>query len=275
MVDKVDDGHFVLPRRESWNEIVAEIHRVIEDRLRGYDTKPRMQPGEIWIANELASAAPVHTVVAIGDPIVDVGDYTNDLAYRAQHAFKRAETDADTKKLAIMSTSLPANASKRCSRAVVSGVTVAIVDVKNLSHGFAKTTDVDGVLESTDSNTGIRILHSPAVGTTELCKVLIGIAQTEYLLGVTDQAITYNSSGTVRIYDKHLDQPIDTGKTKQAHYGWMADEDQALDEGVQVLLEEYGDGKWRIVRWGCHAWSGAGVSMTDFNESDFDSQDWY
>ena len=170
--NSVPDDNLVLWNGRKLRELNERLQK-LESKL-GINSKPSSSAKSnsfVTVLNDSGEDWSRGRVVGIGDSLVKPGDVDGDLAYQRQNVFQHVATDETSRKFGIASSSAP---NGRLAKVIVSGFANAIVDVRKTDHEYAKTTSIDGVLESTSDPTSIRILFANAVGETELCKVILG-----------------------------------------------------------------------------------------------------
>ena len=163
------------------NEQNKRLNTEANGQLRfGRKARPNWEP--VWLKNETATPIAIHNIVGIGDSFTPVtsGDY------KFEHMFLAVPTDEDTEVFGVTTEQI--GATNGMSRIIVTGITVAEVDVHDDAHNYAQPSATAGILESTATPTSVRLLFKPAaVGGTPpdrmLCKILLGSGASDSPLG--------------------------------------------------------------------------------------------
>ena len=257
IVKKASEDADVLLRGQTFNMIMA---RLDELELRIKETSSGLpEIRDTRVVNETGANIAPHEIVKIGDPATLPGAAADDLAYRFQHVFKGESTDADTVKFGVAVGGIPADVgggTKGVGVIKTYGVVTAKVDVKNVSHEFAKPSATAGQLESSDSGP-VRIVYSTATG-VQNCKVMFfsvgGPVTQTTKIGKPDANIASGGSGTVTIWrrpDAASAPAATTEKIDNVKHDWMTG-GNAAEKDLMVVIQYFEDeGIWRIINASC------------------------
>lgn len=137
------------------------------------------------------------TAVEIIDAVVDPHESDENAAeYAYVHSFNiqpTTEESINEKAVAILQRGALDQAP---SPIVLSGVSSAYLKVNDVGHGYAKTTNVAGQLETTNEKTVIRVLDAKEEGENKLCKVLLGGGQANPVMRPVDLEKVGGTQGT-------------------------------------------------------------------------------
>jgi hypothetical protein len=149
----------------------------------------------IRVRNDLGTTLTLGTWVEIGDPIVKPGEQNTDASFENIHIFEAAATDENTTKYGVVVSQIP---DKAIGKITCAGVATARANITDVDHKYLKPSSTDGVFESTNTATEVKVLWSE-VGTDVKCKVIIlgGAGGGEYIpINVTQVGGGPGTSGT-------------------------------------------------------------------------------
>lgn len=195
----------------TWDDIVRRLKRLenfngINDPIKfGKSSVPKNSWRDVmaaWDANdENAADVPAYSLVRL----TDTKAASDSLYYGPSHVFNLGAT-YDTNNDApfpdedgLLGITPSGFRKSNAGKIVINGMATANVNILDESHSYAKPSMTQGLLESTDTKTNIRIVHSDTRSGEGLCKVLLGAG-----------------GAGLGIFFATMDENIEFGQTKMA-----------------------------------------------------------
>ncbi len=173
--DKVSRGQMLALSAVELNAMleVGEAHRrrAFAPGGNGLNRVPVSPALSVFVKNVLDSAVPIYGVVGLGDPVMSVEEVPHE--NRRRPGFAATAPDANRPFGILIEPAAP----QAIVPAVVNGITVARVNLSNLSHGFATLGSSTDHLVSGPSGP-VQLLWKPSATGVAECLVLIGITTT-------------------------------------------------------------------------------------------------
>ena len=252
-LERVPDDKPVTLYGSAWNRVVDFINMVEGANTNSLPQSQRLQGA--FVQNEKGANIPPFHIVKIGDPVAMPGQFDTDAAYEYQNVFRGEPTDAETKCFGITSKGIPADigaGNKGVGPLKVFGVCSAVVNVGDTSHGYAKPSATDGVLESTETPTTLKLLFAPATG-ENVCKVLFtaGVSTVHAHVRVPDPlsgeepGITGGATVMCEVISYSDGRDVVAGENNMLPVENWTTEAVGETASHELLAEPWGDG-WRV-----------------------------
>ena len=248
---RVRDDATVEISGATWNQVINRLERV-ESRL--ITTNPQDQMlRELMVRNDTGANIDPFRIVAIGDPVVMRDAVADNVGYRFQNVFVGEETDEDTDCFGITKKGIPSDLGggvPGVGQIQTTGATTALIDVQDVDHLYAKPSATNGVLESTESETNLRILYSGQTGEVE-CKVLFvskPIQTVKYGRLPAGDEINFGDTFTMRVFRNGAD----TGETiEDVHWDKFPHDEPGTDQHDMKIRWVADENLWRLDNLEC------------------------
>lgn len=228
-------NHFIVDKApldgipmDSWNRAQEAANIVLDSNWRAND-RPFGRPLS-WVKNNTGADRERGDVVGLNGVVIDSGDNAEEYQNRVVYSGIEPASPAHDTKYAILQQPTPTTISMP---AMISGVTLAKVNVTDVGHEFCKLVNAKYELESAD-NGSARLLHAPGTG-TQLCWVRLGEA----------------SGGGDELYDFTLTE--DMGATTAGQASATVTKPDGSGSGTQTV-KDHPAGIFSILKSGARGW---------------------